>query len=66
MRHEAADIRKNSVFCFVELYMHLHDRLTPLLQAYLNQSELRLVTIYVTKSMETRAARGQSVSQLQP
>jgi hypothetical protein len=57
MRHEHPDVRKNTVFCFVELYMHLHDRLTPMLQTHLSQSELRLVTIYVTKSMETRAQK---------
>lgn len=84
IRSPAADTRKCAVFCFVEMFLHVRDALTPLLQvrdssraykrfkcllhssctlypscivcqACLSPNELRLVTIYVTKSLDARA-----------
>jgi hypothetical protein len=55
MRSTSADVRKCSVFCLVEMFLHMHDSLTPLLQTRLTQNELRLVTIYVTKSIDARS-----------
>eukprot|EP01029_Cantina_marsupialis_P025645 TRINITY_DN6793_c0_g1_i1.p1 TRINITY_DN6793_c0_g1~~TRINITY_DN6793_c0_g1_i1.p1 ORF type:complete len:879 (-),score=177.26 TRINITY_DN6793_c0_g1_i1:498-3134(-) len=50
---ESMDIRKAVVFCLVDLYMVLGDQFTPFL-ARLTTAKLKLVTIYIDRSMDHR------------
>lgn len=50
----SADIRKAVVFCLVDLYMAAGDALTPHL-ASLNVAQLKLVTIYVNRTLKAKA-----------
>ena len=63
MRAPNADVRKCAVFGLVEVFAHAQDRLTPALQARLNTNEMRLVTIYITKSVEAKARQQQQANQ---
>jgi len=50
----SADVRKAVVFCLVDLYMAAGDSLTPHL-ASLNVAQLKLVTIYVNRTLKAKA-----------
>jgi hypothetical protein len=65
MRAPNADVRKCAVFALVEVFAHAQDALTPALQARLNTSEMRLVTIYITKSVEAKVRQQQQQQQQQ-
>lgn len=56
-RHSSADVRKAVVFCLVDIFMVLGDRLTPFLNG-LSTSQLKLVTIYVKRMMDVRTQQG--------
>jgi len=48
-----ADVRKAVVFCLVDIYMVLRDDFAPFL-GELNTSQLKLVTIYINRTMQAR------------
>lgn len=48
-----ADVRKAVVFCLVDIYMVLGDDFAPFL-GELNTSQLKLVTIYINRTMQAR------------
>ena len=50
---QSADVRKAVVFCLVDMWVVLGDALTPHLGA-LSTSQLKLVTIYVNKTHQSR------------
>merc|ERR1712070_1248775 len=52
-RNPNADVRKAVVFCLVDMYLVLGEQLTPHLTS-LTTSQLKLVTIYVNKTMKAR------------
>lgn len=50
-----ADVRKACVFCLVDMYMSIGDELFAHLTD-LTQSQLKLVTIYINRTLKSRAA----------
>tara|TARA_B100000524_G_scaffold338323_1_gene229657 strand:+ start:86 stop:3877 length:3792 start_codon:yes stop_codon:yes gene_type:complete len=52
-RNPNADVRKAVVFCLVDMYLVLGEQLTPHLTS-LTTSQLKLVTIYVNKTIKAR------------
>ena len=50
-----ADVRKACVFCLVDMYMSIGDELFAHLTA-LTQSQLKLVTIYINRTLKSRGA----------
>jgi len=52
-KNSCADVRKAVVFCLVDMYMVLGDDFAPFL-GELNTSQLKLVTIYINRTMQQR------------
>lgn len=52
-KNPCADVRKAVVFCLVDIYMVLGDDFAPYL-GELNTSQLKLVTIYINRTMQQR------------
>lgn len=51
----AADVRKAVVFCLVDMYMSAGETLLAELRTNLTDSQLKLVTIYINRTLQKRS-----------